>query len=200
MFSSVDGGRILPQQVNPAYWTRNMVQTVQFATALTECLQSIDQSPVCLEIGPHPALKGPSLETVRSHDVNLLDYLDTCSRDHSASKSVFGSIGGLLAVGASLDTEKINSTTETSATVQRPKLLTDLPPYPWDHSVPLWYETDVSKAVRYRNHPRHLLLGSRAVQDSDSAPCWRNRLRMYEVPFMEQYFVSSCGNHYSNVD
>lgn len=192
MFSSVEGVRVSSKDITPAYWTKNMVHTVLFAPALVECIHSFVEKPICVEIGPHPALKGPSQETARSLDIDLTGYFGTCYRGRPAFDSILENIAELLAVGMKLDTEKINVSAELSSKETKQKLITDLPPYPWDHSTPFWYETGISKSIRFRRHPRHLLLGSRSVDDSENAPCWRNHLRLDEVTFLEAGVVSTA--------
>ena len=190
MFSSVEGIRVSSEDITPAYWRKNMVHTVLFAPALIECLRSFNEKPICVEIGPHPALKGPSQETARSIDIDLTGYFGTCYRGRPAFESILESIAELLAMGMKLKTENINISAELSRIEPKQRVITDLPPYPWDHSTSFWYETGISKSVRFRHHPRHLLLGSRSIDDSEAAPCWRNHLRLDEVTFLEAEAVS----------
>ena len=196
MFSSVNGDLIAPRDCTPEYWARNMAETVQFAPALIKCLQSFESAPVCLEIGPHPALKVPACETGQSIGIDIEHYFASCIRGRDASSSLLESVSDMLAVGIEFDFAAVNNVQET-ANAKLPQVLTDLPPYPFDHSNAFWYETGVSKSVRYRRHRRHLLLGSRGLDDSSLSPCWRNHLRLDEVPLLGKVQVRSSMSLYS---
>ena len=193
MFSSVMGSLIKSEDLTPAYWSRNMIQTVLFSQALTECLQSFESMPVCLEIGPHPVLKAPTIETARSMSLDSSNYFASCLRGKHDFVSLLESVIQMMATGVKFDLLMVNNI-EDNASALLPRVLTNLPPYPWDHSTPFWYETDVSRHVRFRKHRRHLLLGSRALQDSSVAPCWRNHLRLDEIPFLEKLQVAFITN------
>ena len=193
MFSTVSGDLITSEDCTPEYWARNMAMTVQFAPALLKCLQSVESAPICLEIGPHPALKAPACETGRTVGIDLAEYHASCIRGQNASISLIESASSMLAVGVKLDLAAVNNIQET-ANATLPRVLSDLPPYPFDHSNVFWYETGVSKSVRFRQHRRHLLLGSRGLDDSSLSPCWRNHLRLDEVPLLKKVQVSSSFN------
>ena len=183
MFSSVHGDLIAPGYCTPEYWARNMAETVQFAPALIKCLQSFESVPICLEIGPHPALRAPTCETGQFISIDITEYFASCIRGMGAFSSLLESVRGMLAVGFELDLAAVNNVQET-ASATLPQVLTDLPPYPFDHSNVFWHETGTSKSVRFRRHRRHLLLGSRGLDDSSLSPCWRNYLRIDEVPLL----------------
>lgn len=185
MVSSVNGTSINSEDLNPKYWADNMVQPVLFASALEECLQRCKSAPVLLEIGPHPALKAPSMEIARSIGLELPLYLASCTRGRPAYDTLLQSASELLVKGIGLDPDMVNNV-EDDLDAALPRVLTDLPPYPWDHSTSFWFETDVSKSVRFRKHRRHLLLGSRALDDSKSFPCWRNHLKLDELPKLKE--------------
>ncbi|KAK2595364.1 hypothetical protein QQS21_006900 [Conoideocrella luteorostrata] len=63
MFSSVTGRPVNWREMGPSYWTRNLVSPVRYNEALMgTVLGQFDEQQVdiLLEIGPDPALKGPS--------------------------------------------------------------------------------------------------------------------------------------------
>ena len=184
MFSSVTGRLVSSEELTPDYWARNMVQPVLFSDALTECLQHFKSVPVCVEVGPHPALRVPATDTARPLGIDILEYFPCCIRGRPTFDSLLEAVGALLGHRIELDLDKINNA-EDDPNAPLPRVLADLPTYPWDHSASFWFESDVSKAVRFRKHRRHLILGSRALDDSELSPCWRNHLRLDEVPILK---------------
>ncbi|CAJ2505661.1 Uu.00g130550.m01.CDS01 [Anthostomella pinea] len=71
------------------YWRANLEMPVQFQSALTRLIES--RSAIHLiEIGPHPALKGPirQITTHMKRDARSLPYSFALSRDRDADKSM----------------------------------------------------------------------------------------------------------------
>ena len=78
-----------------------------------------------------------------------------------------------------------------SDSARQPRVLIDLPPYPWDHSVSYWYESRLSSEFRQRPSPRHPLLGAPAPNFNPLEPEWRNILRVSEVPWIKGHVIQS---------
>ncbi|KAL4890688.1 hypothetical protein BDV59DRAFT_209620 [Aspergillus ambiguus] len=102
-----------------------------------------------LEIGPHGALQGPCTS------ISILD------RKKDAAQCLL---------------EAIANFPPTSGV---PKLLVDLPPYPWNHSNRYWHESAIASD----------LLGLRDNEDNPYQPRWRQFLRLSENPWMEDHRV-----------
>lgn len=66
-------------------------------------------------------------------------------------------------------------------------MLTDLPPYGWNHSREFWDESHLSRQYRMREKPRTDLLGYRVPGTPE--PTWRNFLRCTENPWIREHKV-----------
>ncbi|MCJ1246139.1 hypothetical protein MMC30_003344 [Trapelia coarctata] len=189
MFSSVTGGRVNSTDISPVYWKQNMVSTVQFSAAFAECFHDHSENMVVVEIGPHPALKGPAQEIIRGLNVNPVGYFHSCVRGEDDVESLLQSAGAMIAQGVSLNTFNINAhidSTASGCTSAVGKVLTDLPSYSWNHSMPFWYESRISRNVRFRKFLRHQLLGSRYLDDVPSRPCWRALWMLKEISWLSR--------------
>lgn len=189
MFSSVTGQKLSPKDCTPDYWVKNMVSPVQFSAALIETMRSHDLD-VFVEVGPHPALKGPAMDTLAVLGKNDIVYFGTLFRNKPTFDSLLNTVGGMISAGLQVLTDAVNSMECMNGRKATGKVLTDLPKYQWDHSVSYWGETRVSKNQRFRRFPRHQLLGARVNSDTPLSPRWRNLLRLEEVDWLEEMVVS----------
>ena len=194
MFSSVTGRQLSQEDCSTHYWKQNMVSTVQFFPAFSECMAHHPDISMILEVGPHPALKGPSQECLRSLGKDSVDYFHSCLRGKNDWEALLASAGNMIASGAPLKTPNINASEVTYGLQSKHKygnVLTNVPGYQWDHSTPFWAESRISRNLRHRQFPRHQLLGSRSLGDLPSCPSWRNLLMLKEVPWLAQIKVCS---------
>lgn len=187
IFSSVTGQILKFEDCSPIYWKQNMVSTVLFAAALTECLKSHPQTSTILEVGPHAALKGPSQETLQALDNDSVVYHHSLIREKHDLDVLLGSAGLMIVRGIPLQAANINAqeiVNGLQCTYKQGNVLKHLPSYQWDRSTSFWSESRVSHNVRHRRFPRHQLLGSRYLEDIPSCPSWRNHLMLKEVPWL----------------
>ncbi|KAA8652757.1 type I polyketide synthase [Aspergillus tanneri] len=70
-----------------------------------------------------------------------------------------------------------------------PVTLSNLPAYPWDHSVTYWTESRLSSDYRLRNRPRHQLLGVPTTDWNPLEPSWRHILRTNKLPWLRGHMV-----------
>ena len=80
MYSSVTGLDLMKQDCTPTYWSRNMTSTVRFYPAIEKILEDLPDLTTAVEIGPHPALQGPTTESLRRFGKKGIKYFHTCSR------------------------------------------------------------------------------------------------------------------------
>ncbi|EGX87724.1 Beta-ketoacyl synthase [Cordyceps militaris CM01] len=185
-FSSVYGGSVMSATSNIAseYWIQNMVQPVLFSEAVAAASQTEHQDalPTLAEIGPHPALKSPVLETLKSLGIDKVAYCGTLSRavdDVDALSAFFGWFWSVSAQsGLQLD--------RYAAQFSQNKLvsLRNLPSYPWDHTHSYEFESRESHAHRFRELPCHPLLGVRTNTCGDAEYRWKNFLSTEEIPWL----------------
>ena len=193
MFSSVTGRLLRSGECSPEYWTRNMRSTVRFATATQEMFTRHPDITTIIELGPHPALKGPVQEILRNIGREQIDYFGTCLRGEDDMRSLLSNVGGMVASGIPFALNKINAQESLHGdewSHQSGEVLNDLPSYVWSHSTSFWSESRISYNLRFRKFPRHQLLGSRNLEDDPSHPRWRNTLSIVDVEWLSQLKVS----------
>ncbi|PYH43222.1 type I polyketide synthase [Aspergillus saccharolyticus JOP 1030-1] len=180
---------VLRQQVGEAdvrttaYWRQNLESPVHFSDGLRGVVAGLFGAEVCfVEVGPHPALKMPVLQTLGSSTA----YFGTLQRGQDALSAVLELVGGLFASGFPVSFAQIQTLYPTR-TGPPPKVLHDLPPYPWHYDKILWNESRVSREVRERKFPRHELLGTPVAGGNRITFGWRNRLVLDHVPWLRDH-------------
>ncbi|GAQ46314.1 lovastatin nonaketide synthase [Aspergillus niger] len=195
MFSSVTARVADADQMGAEYWTSNMTGTVRFSDALVGILlddsenQNVD---VLVEIGPHPALKGPARQVMKSLNMDL-PYFASLTRGTPDYDGILGLAGQLFQVGYPVDLPAVNSDAYLSESglvgiSPRGRRLKDLPSYAWDHSERYWAETRLIHNHRLRTH-RHSLLGHQMAGSIDNHVRWRNYLRLRELPWLADHVI-----------
>ncbi|KAL0936841.1 hybrid pks-nrps [Colletotrichum truncatum] len=188
--SSVDGNadRFWDKQfddLSGPYWIENMVKPVLFADAITAALTNGGPFDAAVEVGPHPALKGPVNQTVRPHLGKQLPYYGSMNRGEDCVISFMQLEGFFWSnFGAKfLDFDGYQRCWQEK--VPTPMMINDLPAYAWDHATPIWRETRLSRNYRLRDAGGNgILLGHRCSDDSDWEPRWRNFLSLKELPWL----------------
>lgn len=186
------------ESLRGTYWRDNMVQAVLFSQAVQGALASSLSSggfSMALEVGPHPALKGPVLQTIKHATDETLLYegvLDRKRDDVAAFASAVGS------AASSLSADFVNLDSYANAFFSEPGSapvallpcapVSGLPAYAWDHRL-LWRESRLNKQLRSRAEPPHELLGVRTTDDSEHEPRWRNILTTDEVPWIRDHRI-----------
>jgi acyl transferase domain-containing protein len=187
MFSSVTGEKMTHLKNPAGYWKENMTSTVQFCSAFTTCIKEQRNEFLILEVGPHPALKGPAKEILQSEGIMHINYLYSLFRSRNDFEVLLENVGDMIASGVAVVKRNVNAKEVVhglQCTYEYAPVLQDLPSYQWDHSTPLWYEARTSRNQRFRKFPRHQILGSRYLEDSPLNPSWRSLLRLEEVPWL----------------
>lgn len=189
MISTVTGVAAIPAQVNsPGYWRENLESHVRFEDAVSVVLDG--EKHHFIEVGPHSSLELPIKQTATSLDKAQDHYLysSLLVRDKDAAITALSLVGTLFLHGHDeLLFENIIADGPRS-NLQGPKLLTDLPPYPWDYTAPvLWHEPRSVTEFRNRRYPRHDLLGSQVPGGSKLTTTWRNNLDINEVPWLKDH-------------
>ena len=183
MFSSVTRQKLAGKNCVPSYWRENMVSSVRFLDALLKLEEHI-KPDVFVELGPHPALKGPAGDSLASAGKTEYQYFSSCVRGQPDDVAMLGTAGNMIAANLPVLAKRVNAVQichglETS--YETGKVLTDLPTYHWDHSTSFWAESRLSKNVRQRQFPRHQLLGVRYHNDTPLAPSWRNVISLKDL-------------------
>lgn len=185
-----DQGQILKGQ----YWVENLTKPVLFSQALTRAVTEEHCFDIVLEVGPHPALKGPSSETIQALTDISLPYTGVLSRGKNAAEAFADALG---LVWKSFPSSRPLITFEgvnrvfPSSTSRKPVVMKDLPTYSWDHENTWWKEPRASRILRTQSEPRHELLGhplKHGEQDRREVH-WRQVFRLSELPWLRGHRI-----------
>ncbi|KAJ1323526.1 hybrid polyketide synthase [Microdochium nivale] len=183
-FSSVHAGQqgqLLLKENPVSYWMDNMVRPVHYHQALQASVANAGSFDIAIEIGPHPALKTPSLSTLGKEDLIYTGILD---RNMSAFSAVSKAMGILWQrMGSQIDLASLQS----CFTGQREflNLCRELPTYAWEHQKQYWHESRRSRITRSTDGARHELLGRLCPDTTTQQMSWRNFLTPKEVPWLD---------------
>ncbi|KAK5100974.1 hypothetical protein LTS08_004580 [Lithohypha guttulata] len=193
MFSSVTGRLANGAEMGGKYFCDNLVSAVRFSDALTGTVLNEEEElnvDVLVEIGAHPALKGPSRQTLQLLKIDL-PYIGTITRDQPDFKCLLECVGQLYALGYPVDLEAVNSNLflDIDDTIQRAPVgkPIKLPSYAWDHGK-YWSETRYVSNYRKRKE-RHAFLGAQTYGDVERHPRWRVFLRPRELPWLMHHMI-----------
>lgn len=185
-FSSVDEGKQMSGEdtlrVQSQYWVANMAQPVHFMQAVQSACKGQGPFDVILEIGPHIALKGPTLQNVHEVTGQKLPYVGTHIRGDDAVTCLANALGQLWTQSPNVNLRSFEQVMSGQASFTS---ITGLPPYCWDHAKEYWHESRHAKAIRTRSEPVHELLGHLSVDSTDRGMRWRNILSPKEIPWLK---------------
>jgi hybrid polyketide synthase/nonribosomal peptide synthetase ACE1 len=185
--SSVEAGKAMSasSDLTEVYWVENMIKPVLFMQAVKSALAHSGPFNMAIEIGPHPALKGPALQSIQESTGIEIPYLSLLSRAKNAAHTTSDALGSLWCHfgGKGLDLSRSRTTLTGYETV--PRLLKDLPTYAWDHDKAFWFESRISKTYRTHSREIHHLLGTESLDNTEDRICWKNLLRLSEMPWLQ---------------
>nr|A0A2Z5XAL7.1 RecName: Full=Hybrid PKS-NRPS synthetase phm1; Short=PKS-NRPS phm1; AltName: Full=Phomasetin biosynthesis cluster protein 1 [Pyrenochaetopsis sp.]BBC43184.1 PKS-NRPS hybrid [Pyrenochaetopsis sp.] len=190
-YSSVlDGAVMGPGEVNSEYWVSNMVNPVLFSAAVAAAVSATGPFNLALEVGPHPALKGPCLDTLAAASGDSIPYSGLLSRSKNDILELSSALGFVWAnLGASSvrfgDFEKL-----ISGVSENPRPVKDLPKYAFDHTRSFWQISRASGAQFLAQDPPHPILGKRCLERETSQHVeWRNILSPKELPWLQGHRI-----------
>ncbi|RLL96033.1 hypothetical protein CFD26_103332 [Aspergillus turcosus] len=167
------------------YWVENMCRPVRFSQALTKAIEETGETcDLVIEVGPHPALKGPASSTIQEILGRDLPYTGLLQRGSNDAKAFSDALGFIWA-RFGRDAIDFSALQDTLFDVtEKPQPLKDLPSYPWDHSRAFWHESRAIQADLFRAMAPHPLLGVCKEVMSDRVQ-WRNTLTPREIPWLK---------------
>ncbi|KAJ4293295.1 Polyketide synthase 19 [Kalmusia sp. IMI 367209] len=183
-FDQADG-----QLLEGQYWVDNMTQAVLFSQALARALNEDQYFDLALEVGPHPALKGPSSETIKMLTGLNIPYSGVLKRGQSAVESFADTLGLLWKSFPSsrpiITFDQVRRAFPSDKP-QKLAILKGLPAYSWDHPNLLWKESRSSRVFRTRSESRHELLGHSVTHgDREKREVhWTQLIRLSELPWL----------------
>lgn len=196
-YSSVNDGEPMGEKspISAEYWVDNMSKPVLFSRAVAQACESIKVSSgskftSALEIGPHPALKTPTLDTLKALGIGTPGYSGALHRgkhDVEAFQDMLGALwmgAGRAAVDLLAFEQQVGGAHchPTKSSCFRP--IPELPKYAWNHDRRLWCEARSYKHERSHELPYHDLLG-RVTSDSTADQWrWRNVVDVRQLPWL----------------
>ncbi|ENH70099.1 Lovastatin nonaketide synthase [Fusarium oxysporum f. sp. cubense race 1] len=166
------------------YWIDNMVRPVLFSEALECSLWRAGPFSLSLEIGPHPALKGPASQTMKTALGHVLPYATFLRRGYDDVEAFSGGIGYVWAyLGTHVDFAGYYKAIH-GPEASEPRMIKGLPSYTWNHNKVHWKESRISRRYRLAEKAPHELLGRRTPDDSEFEIRWRNILCLNELPWI----------------
>lgn len=186
-FSSVFGGKVpdAADGLDSVYWMKNMLQPVLFSQALSAALANNDAPAIAMEVGPHPALKGPATATIEEVLGHSVPYAGTLSRGGNDIEAFADALGFLWTCfgPSNVNFAAFDQYFSNDAIAQK-SLLKDIPRYTWDHDRVYFYESRTSRVQRHRKDPTHELLGVRMDDEVEGEYRWRNFIKPAEIPYL----------------
>lgn len=171
-----------------SYWVENMVRPVLFSQAVTTAIQG-KHFDLAIEVGPHPALQGPAIETMKHVNGSGILYHGSLKRNEDDVLSFVDMLGFLW---ASLDCPRPpvdfrrfrQSLQACPASFKTPRVLKGLPSYHWDHRKSFLSEPKKVRDWRTRNGPIQELLGTPSYSCNNEEVRWRNILKLNEISWL----------------
>ena len=189
-FSSVypAGKGVEPEEaLQDVYWRDNMLNPVLFAEAVTNAVTSDPQLNLAVEVGPHPALKGPATQNISEAQTANLPYCGTLSRGKNDIEAFSDTLGFVWTHFPRLvDFQSVERTVNDNEP-RYPRLVVGLPSYQWNHGRPYWSESRKSKKMRGRKQPRHEILGLISPNSNARELRWLNVLKRSEVSWLDSH-------------
>lgn len=189
-FSSVYDGKTMNKRTpspSAQYWVDNMCNTVLFAGAIAQAVETAGEFDMAVEVGPHPALQGPALASLGS-----VPYTGLLSRGKDDIEQLSAALGAIW-TQLGYDSVQFSAVQALlSGTDNSTKVLDDLPPYPFEHQ--RVYGTNSRIANRFKNrsmaHAPNPVLGIRCAEAATPGEIqWRNVLRPQEISWLKGHML-----------
>lgn len=183
--SVYNGKRMSANDLTPEYWKQNLISPVLFSQALEALLVEHSLMDVAIEVGPHPALKGPSLSVIEG-SVGLQIPYTGCMRRGGNDLDSFANALGCIWEQFGIDGIDIDGFVKVLPQASRNNLAAALPRYPWDHSRSFWLESRATRAfLRNETGPPHPLLGTLSPNSTASTFEWHNFLKPKDIKWLD---------------
>ncbi|CAG8226110.1 unnamed protein product [Penicillium salamii] len=185
-YPSVYNGEVMDQsRVTNQYWVDNMCQTVLFADALVEAVKNNGPFDVAIEVGPHPALRGPATTTIDGETAT--PYTGVLARGQNDVAEIGKALRFVWRQCGSNSVQFSAVQKLLSANAQKPLVLGDLPPYPFTHQTDYRTDSRLANHFKHRNpvHVSNAVLGSPCAEATTPGEFqWRNILQQSEMPWL----------------
>ncbi|KOS18114.1 Nonribosomal peptide synthetase 14 [Escovopsis weberi] len=187
-YSSVTGSAegVEPSDaLRDVYWRDNMTNAVLFSGAIMNAVTGTEQIDLAIEVGPHPALRGPATQSISEVRNSPIPYTGLLSRARNDVKAFAESLGFVWTHLPQVVDFKSFHAVVTPHETRRPRLVLDLPSYQWNHERTYWAESRVSRRMRTRKRAHHEILGFLSTESNSSDMRWSNVLKQKEIPWLD---------------
>lgn len=179
-------------QLDASYWVDNLLSPVLFKQAVERAVTELGPFDGIVEVGPHPALKGPVRQILEELKVDQVPYTGLLERGTEAAWSMSMALGYLWThVGSiSVDFDKYENALSRWGS-SKPRFVAGLPVYQWNHSHNggHWHESNTSRSLRFRSSPVHPLLGNICSSSSPQNLSWKAVLRPQDIPWVHDHRI-----------
>lgn len=189
-FSSVLPGQTMTdtklKSMGPEYWVDNMTNPVYFYPAASAAAKCFGPFDVVVELGPHPALKSPCIDSICVDVDQKPPYTSFLSRGKNDVSEFSRGLGFLWThLGPkSVAFDRVESILSGGSST--PQLLKELPAYPFDHTRSYGQLTRYSGGHLVALHAPNPLLGRRLVEsETTDQVTWRNVLSSSENSWLQ---------------
>ncbi|KAL5051988.1 hypothetical protein BDW71DRAFT_202129 [Aspergillus fruticulosus] len=174
------------------YWIENMVSTVQFSQAVETVLTRLGEPAMMIEVGPHPALKGPTQQTLASilPSESEVPYVGILQRGNAGIESMASAIGSLWGC-LGPDAIEVTNYARLFNARWKAKLVKDLPSYPFSHEKAYTCHKRLMSHHLLKRGPPNILLGSLEPTSGDGEWRWRNYLKQDILPWLSGHQIQS---------
>lgn len=192
--SSVTGQECSSEMLGGYYWVRNLMSPVLFSQALHRLVQASPGSTqpedsgvsvdLLIEVGPHSALGGAVEQILSEKGITNVGYRSALARFQNPVDTGLQLAADLFSQGVPLDMENVNGDSGCD-------LLTDLPPYAWNHSKSFRCDSRISREALAQKHPTRSLLGAPVPMMDETQHVWRGFLTLEDEPWLRGHMGGS---------
>ncbi|KAI1100574.1 putative polyketide synthase [Jackrogersella minutella] len=188
--SSVHGRPVHVNQtgLSDVYWAENMTRPVLFSQAIASAIAA-QPCALVVEVGPHPALKGPANSTIMSILGKELPYHGTLMRETNAMEAISATFGYIWSHLSPSYVDLDGYERAMSKAEYRYRVVKGLPTYRWNHNTRYWHESRISRKLRKRPDRVHPLLGHVAPDSAPHNLSWKHLLRVSEMQWLTGHQV-----------
>ncbi|KAF2258097.1 reducing polyketide synthase [Lojkania enalia] len=187
MVSSVTGSEVDPELLGPYYWVRNLISPVLFEHAIRRMVSPDGENneiDLLIELGPHSTLGGPIEQIMSHYGIKNIEYKSMLTRGESALDTALRLAADLFHLSVAIDVSKVNGDSNC-------RLLTHLPPYPWNHSQNFRADSRIQREMAYQSSPTRSLIGLPLPKLDESERVWRSFIRLDEEPWLRDHTVGT---------
>jgi acyl transferase domain-containing protein len=184
-WSSVHGDHLMTgddrDDIQSNYWVRNLVSPVRFNQAVIAATHH-HKLNLAIEIGPHPALKGPFQQ---SSDDLTIPYTGTLQRGADDIRSIASMIATCWRYLGS-QCWNIKPYIQGLFPARELSHVQEMPLYPFDHLNRYWIKSQRINATLHPKQPQTHLLGALSPDCMEGEWRWRNHFRLQEFSWLLQ--------------